>query len=309
VPAAIGQQIGVAMDNARLYNQTVEYGRRMELAHREAEAARIAAETANNAKSDFLANVSHELRTPLVSIFGFARIVKNRLRDRIFPFIPEEYKSQRVVNQIEEDLDIILNEGQRLMSMINNLLDLEKIEAGRMDWQFQPLALEELIRQAARSTAALFESKELSLQVDNSTKPLPVYGDPDRLLQVLINLISNAVKFTPRGTVTIQARRAANEVVVEVSDQGVGIKREDQALLFEKFRQVGDTMTAKPQGTGLGLAISKEIVEVHGGRIWLESEPGRGSTFSFSLPLATHDSLAGEVEDGYERYEENPDRR
>jgi signal transduction histidine kinase len=310
VPASIGQQIGIAMDNARLYNQTVEYARRMEAAHREAEAARIAAEAANNAKSDFLANVSHELRTPLVSIFGFARIVQKRLRDRIFPAFPTvDEKNQRLMGQVDEDLEIILNEGQRLMTLINNLLDLEKIEAGRMEWHFQPLALEDLIHQATRSTAALFEGKPLNLEVNNRAASLPVFGDPDRLLQVFINLISNAVKSTPAGTITIRARRDGETAVVEVTDQGIGINRDDQALLFEKFRQVGDTMTEKPSGTGLGLAISKEIIEVHGGRIWLESEPGRGSTFSFSLPLAANDLFAGEVEDGTKRYKENPDRR
>jgi hypothetical protein len=142
VPAAIGQQIGVAIDNARLYAQSVEYARQMEL-------ARQAAEAANASKSDFLANVSHELRTPLVSILGFARLVQKRLEERIRPALsPGDDKTQRAEAQIEENLDIILAEGQRLTTLINNLLDLEKIEAGKMEWHIQPLAIGEVIQHA-----------------------------------------------------------------------------------------------------------------------------------------------------------------
>lgn len=286
VPAAIGQQIGVAMDNARLYNQTLEYARQMEAARQAAETARASAEAANAAKSDFLANVSHELRTPLVSIFGFTRLIRKRLEERIFPLVPEDdAKAQRALNQVHDNLEIILAEGQRLMTLINNLLDLEKIEAGQIEWRLEQVNLGEIIRRSAAATASLFENKpvSLSLVID---KDLPeIQGDPDRLMQVIINLISNAVKFTAEGVITIRARRGEDGVIVEVSDPGIGISPADQELVFEKFRQVGDTLTAKPSGTGLGLAISKEIIEHHGGKIWLESEPGKGSRFSFSLPL------------------------
>jgi signal transduction histidine kinase len=286
VPASIGQQIGVAMDNARLYNQTVEYAQEMELARQAAEEARAIAEAANAAKSDFLANVSHELRTPLVSIFGFARIVQKRLDERIFPILPaQDDKVKRTASQIDENLTIILDEGQRLMKLINDLLDLEKIEAGKMDWQFQPVAIRSVIHQATSATASLVEGRGLDTFVQVPEDLPMVYGDPDRLVQVVINLVSNAVKFTSQGTIAICAREEEPEVIVEVIDQGIGIALSDQAFLFEKFSQVGDTLTSKPQGTGLGLAISKEIIEHHGGRIWLESEPGRGSKFSFALPI------------------------
>lgn len=286
VPASIGQQIGVAMDNARLYNQTVEYAQEMELARQAAEEARSIAEAANAAKSNFLANVSHELRTPLVSIFGFARIVQKRLDERIFPLVDDQdEKVKRTVGQIEENLSIILDEGQRLMKLINDLLDLEKIEAGKMDWQFQPIAIQNVIHQATVATASLIEGRGLDYLVQAPDDLPMVYGDPDRLVQVVINLISNAVKFTAQGTITICARREEPEVIVDVIDQGIGIAQSNQAFLFEKFSQVGDTLTAKPQGTGLGLAISKEIIEHHGGRIWLESELGQGSKFSFALPI------------------------
>ena len=279
VPAAIGQQIGVAMDNARLYNQSLEYARQMEAARRQAE-------TANAAKSDFLANVSHELRTPLVSILGFTRIVQKRLEERIFPFLPQENgKFDKTAHQIQENLGIIITEGQRLTTMINNLLDLEKIESGKMEWRFQAVDSSAIVRQAADATAPLFEGKPLALQIDIAERLPPVLGDPDKLIQVIINLISNAVKFTSRGMVTIQARGGEKEVVFSIIDQGIGIAPQDQAMVFEKFRQVGDSLTGKPQGTGLGLAISKEIVEHHQGKIWLVSQPGKGSKFSFSIPI------------------------
>jgi signal transduction histidine kinase len=267
------------MDNARLYNQSLEYARQMEAARRQAE-------TANAAKSDFLANVSHELRTPLVSILGFTRIVQKRLEERIFPFLPQENgKFDKTAHQIQENLGIIITEGQRLTTMINNLLDLEKIESGKMEWRFQAVDSSAIVRQAADATAPLFEGKPLALQIDIAERLPPVLGDPDKLIQVIINLISNAVKFTSRGMVTIQARGGEKEVVFSIIDQGIGIAPQDQAMVFEKFRQVGDSLTGKPQGTGLGLAISKEIVEHHQGKIWLVSQPGKGSKFSFSIPI------------------------
>ena len=252
-PASIGQQIGVALDNARLFNQTKEYARQAELARQAAEAARATAEAANAAKSDFLANVSHELRTPLVSIFGFARIIQKRLDERIFPLLPtNEGKVQRAESQIEDNLEIILNEGQRLMSLINNLLDFEKNESGRMEWHPQPVSIDKVIKTAAASTGALFEGRPLSLAVDVPEDLPMVNGDPNRLLQVVINLISNAVKFTPEGMIRISARSEDGEVIVSVADQGIGIAPADQARVFEKFSQVGDPLTSKPKGHRFG---------------------------------------------------------
>ncbi len=293
VPEAIGQQIGVAMENARLFNQTVEYAREMEL-------ARQAADKANAAKSDFLANVSHELRTPLVSIFGFARIIQRRLEERIFPLLPaEDGKLEHVREQIDRNLEIILAEGQRLMTMINNLLDLEKIEAGKMEWHFRPVSLAQILESAAASTSPLFDGKPISLVKDVQPDLPMVDGDFDRLLQVIINLVSNAVKFTTQGEVRLRCQAVDGEVVVEVIDTGPGIPPEDQGRVFEKFNQIGDPLTSKPKGTGLGLAISKEIVERHNGRIWLSSEVGKGSTFAFALP-----ALGELVDEGKERVED-----
>jgi signal transduction histidine kinase len=169
--------------------------------------------------------------------------------------------------------------------MINDLLDLEKIEAGKMEWLVRPVDLAEVIAQAKFATASLFEAKPLVLVTEVPDGLPQVSGDYDKILQVVINLVSNAVKFTTEGMVTIRAQRAPDAILISVTDTGTGISPADQALVFEKFWQVGDPLFGKPSGTGLGLAICKEIVEHHGGRIWVESEFGKGSTFSFTLPI------------------------
>jgi DNA-binding response OmpR family regulator/two-component sensor histidine kinase len=166
------------------------------------------------------------------------------------------------------------------------VLDLAKIEAGKMEWSQEPLSMSEVAERAIAATTALFEHKNLKL-VKHIEPDLPeINGDKDKLIQVIINLISNAVKFTDEGNVTCRVKSTPANIVVSISDTGIGIAPEDYDAVFEQFKQVGtDTLTDKPKGTGLGLPICKEIVEHHGGKIWLESEPGKGSTFSFSLPL------------------------
>jgi signal transduction histidine kinase/HAMP domain-containing protein len=266
------QLASIALDNARLYQVVNE--------------ARVAAEAANESKSAFLANVSHELRTPLTSILGFARMVQKRLQERILPLIPAgDPKVQRAITQVEDNLNIVLSEGERLTTLINDLLDLEKIRVGKMVWHMGEIHIGEIVDQAAAATSSLFESKGLTF-VQEIPAGLPrVMGDRDRLVQVLINLISNSVKFTPQGAIICRASATPVDLVVCMIDRGIGIAKEDQTLVFEKFRQVGDTLTNKPKGTGLGLPICKEIIEHHGGRMWLESEPGLGSSFYFSLPI------------------------
>ncbi len=281
VARAVGQQIGVAMDNTRLFAQTVDYARNMEI-------ARAAAEEANASKSVFLANVSHELRTPLTSILGFTRIVQKRLEERILPQTRlDDRQTERAVGQVRDNLGIILSEGQRLTNLINDVLDLEKIEAGKMTWNMQPVAIGDIIQRAATATLALFEQKGLELNFEVAENLPRVNGDPDRLVQVLVNLLSNAAKFTAQGKVACWAHCCEQDILVSVIDQGVGIAARDHTAVFEKFKQVGESLTGKPTGTGLGLAICKEIVEYHGGRIWVESEPGQGSIFTFSLPTIT----------------------
>jgi signal transduction histidine kinase len=264
----------------------------------ETKQARAAAEAANQAKSDFLASVSHELRTPLTSVLGFAKISKQSLEKKLFPKIQaDDRRTQRDIRFVSENMEIIVSEGERLTTLINNVLDLAKIEAGKVDWDMQPLTIAEVIERATAATAALFEQKGLQL-IKNVAPDLPeIVGDQDKLIQVVINLISNAVKFTPAGSVTCRVEATpplppphvggmqGGEIIVSIIDTGTGIAPEDQPKVFEKFKQVGNTLTDKPQGTGLGLPICKEIVEQHGGRIWVESEVGRGSAFSFALPV------------------------
>jgi CheY-like chemotaxis protein len=169
--------------------------------------------------------------------------------------------------------------------MINDVLDLAKIESGNVEWKMQPLGMAEVVERAASATSALFAQKGLPLVVEAPGDLPLVLGDQDRLIQVLINLLSNAVKFTDQGRVTCRVAQRDGELLVSVIDTGMGIAPADHATVFEQFKQVGDTLTDKPHGTGLGLPICKQIVERHGGRLWLESELGQGSAFHFTLPL------------------------
>ena len=238
-------------------------------------------------KTDFISTVSHELRTPLTSVIGFAKIIKKRFEGVLLPAFQEntDKKVAKAVGQVNENLDIIIAEGERLTTLINDVLDVAKMEAGKIDWKMQKMAVGDVVDRALLATSALFEKKGLA-QLREIPNGLPdITGDRDRLIQVVINLISNAVKFTDAGSVTCRVTQKQNELVVSVIDSGMGIAPEDQPKVFEKFKQVGDTLTDKPKGTGLGLPICKQIVEHHGGRIWVESEIGKGSTFSFTMPI------------------------
>jgi signal transduction histidine kinase len=262
----------IALENARLFEEVEE--------------ARSAAMAADEAKSTFLSTVSHELRTPLTSVVGFAKIIKKRLNNRLFPLIQtEDAKIQRTIEQVAGNLDVVVSEGERLTTLINEVLDLAKIEAGRIDWKMENLEISEILERAIAATSSLFTNKKLELIKEFNDILPKINGDRDRLIQVVINLLSNAVKFTDVGSVTCAAKLSNNEIVVSISDTGDGISPDNQKKVFEKFKQVGDTMSDRPKGTGLGLPICKEIVEHHGGKIWVESEIGKGSTFSFSLQV------------------------
>lgn len=253
--------------------------------------AKEAAEAASHMKGTFLANVSHELRTPLTSVLGFAKIIKKRLDEVIAPAVPTDNpKTTRALQQVNSNIEIIIAEGERLTALINNVLDLAKIEAGKLEWKMQPVSLKEIVERASAATAALFEPKPFKLKLEIDDNLPEVTADRDRLIQVVINLISNAVKFTDKGGVTCRVKRDDGNIMVSVVDQGMGIAPEDHAKVFEQFVQVGDTLTNKPMGTGLGLPICKQIIEHHGGRIWVDSEIGKGSTFSFTLPIAKKQS-------------------
>lgn len=245
------------------------------------------ADRANRAKSEFLSSVSHELRTPMTSVFGFAKLIQKRMREEIIPRLDAgDKEGMRYARQIESNLDIVVAEGKRLTSMINDVLDLSKLDALRVEWHCQPIQLNSIMERAIAATRPLVEDKGLRFQETLEPGLKAVLGDPDRLLQVLINLVSNAIKFTERGVITIEMRQQNDMVLVSVADTGIGIAEADQERVFDKFVQVGDTLTDKPQGTGLGLVICKHIVEHHGGRIWAESELGKGSVFRFTLPFS-----------------------
>ena len=230
-------------------------------------------------KDNFLSTVSHELRTPLTSIKSFAEILL-------------AYEEDRATQK--EFLGIINEEAERLTRLINDFLDLSKIQAGRMQWETIEVSVPWVIETAVNANHALLTKTQLKLT--NETVPdLPmVWSDKDRLAQVVTNLLSNAIKFTPEGgQISIKAFLAKKEptdetpnmVVVSIKDSGIGIAPENHQTIFEKFSQVGDTLKDRPKGTGLGLPICKEIVEHYGGKIWVDSSLGKGSTFSFTLPI------------------------
>jgi len=269
--ATLAANLGSAIQNARLFA--------------EMEKAKEAAEKANEAKSTFLASVSHELRTPLTSVLGFAKVIRRQLQERILPNVDVgDQRTQRAIQQVQENVDVIVAEGERLTTLVNNVLDLAKIESGRFEWKTEPTAMSEVIDRASASTAGLFENKGVELRREVPAGLPLVIADHDGLVQVVINLLSNAVKFTEHGSVTCRAAQTDDGILVSIADTGPGISAEDQARVFDKFIQVGDTLTDKPHGTGLGLTICREIVEWHGGRIWVESQLGKGSTFLFTIP-------------------------
>ncbi len=254
-----GTQSALAIQNARLFREIEEKSRQLEVADRH--------------KSEFLANMSHELRTPLNAVIGFSEVLLERMFGDLNP-------------KQEEYLQDIVSSGRHLLSLINDILDLSKIEAGRMDLELThfsvPLALENaltLIRERATR-----HGLGVDLAVDPGVGE--IVGDERKVKQVLINLLSNAIKFTPEGgRVTVTAHLANGTVEIAISDTGIGIAADDHDAIFEEFRQVGTDYARKREGTGLGLTLARRFVELHGGRLWVKSELGQGSTFTFTLPV------------------------
>ena len=251
-------QSALAIQNARLFREIEEKSNQIEAANRH--------------KSEFLANMSHELRTPLNAIIGFSEV----LGERLFGELNEKQA---------EYTDDILSSGRHLLSLINEILDLSKVEAGRMELELSTFDLPTALENARTFVRerAVRHAITLNLSVDERLGDF--VGDERKIKQILLNLLSNAVKFTPEGgRIGIKARQADGSVEISVSDTGIGIAPEDQPKIFEEFRQVGSDYAHKVEGTGLGLTLAKKFVELHGGRIWVTSELGKGSTFSFSLP-------------------------
>ncbi len=247
--------------------------------------AEEAAEEANKTKTEFLSMVSHEIRTPLTSILGFSKIIMKKLVSLFEKADLTDPVKARTASQVLANLNIIASEGERLTALINDVLDIAKMEAGRIEFTMAPASLAAIVEHVSAATGALFADKRIRFSATVPEDLPPVCCDRDRIIQVLVNLISNAVKFTNEGTVVCRVETGHGEAVVSVADSGIGIAEKDFHKVFDKYAQIGEQLTNKPKGTGLGLPICKHIVESHGGRIWFHSEPGTGSVFSFSLPV------------------------
>lgn len=277
--------------NRHLREAVKERTGRLAVKAAELEAANVRLQELDRLKSGFLATVSHDLRTPLTSIMGFAKLISRDFSKFFAPFAPGHERLTRQAERITSNLAIIENEGERLTRLINDFLDLSKIEAGRAQWRDAQVDMAAALTRAAAAVSADFAVKpdvRFAMRIEDNLPPLCI--DPDRLTQVLVNLLGNAAKFTDEGLVSLQASASVDMLRVEVSDTGQGIQRESLEKIFDKFHQAqdGDTVeeTRRRKGTGLGLAICRQIVEHYQGRIWAESELGRGSTFVMELPLA-----------------------
>lgn len=247
--------------------------------------AKEAAESANRLMSELLSMVSHELRTPMTSILGFSKLIDRSLRKLLNTNQFTEQQRAKHLLRIRTNVHIMIDESERLTRLINDVLDLSKLEADEVDWRFEWASPRDIMARAISATMSLVDGDSKNLtSVAPDDLPL-VECDHERIIQVLINLISNAVKFTNKGAITCSAEVAPKGLLFSVTDTGVGIAPEQQKLIFDKFKQLGNTLESKPTGTGLGLAICKEIVDRHNGRIWVESIIGQGSRFVFTLPL------------------------
>jgi GAF domain-containing protein len=256
--STFADQAVIAIENVRLFDEIQDKSRQLEVASQH--------------KSQFLANMSHELRTPLNAILGYTEL----MADGIYGELPE--KTMGVLKRLESN-------GRHLLGLINDVLDLSKIEAGQLVLELTDYSLEDIAQTVRSTLEPLAADKKLAFKVEMAPKLPPGHGDGRRLAQVVINLVGNAIKFTDAGEVVITGGATDGAFHLSVRDTGPGISAADQAKLFQEFQQADNAITRKKGGTGLGLAISKRIIEMHGGKIWVESQVGQGSTFSFTLPV------------------------
>jgi signal transduction histidine kinase len=255
----------LAIQNARLFSEIGEKSKQLEVASQH--------------KSQFLANMSHELRTPLNAILGYTELIL----DSIYGETPDKMRAV---------LDRVQSNGKHLLGLINDVLDLSKIEAGQLTLSLSDYSIRDVVNGVFVAVESLATEKKIALKVEVPTD-LPVgRGDERRLTQVLLNLVGNAIKFTDKGEVAIKASANNGAYTVAVCDTGPGIGESDRVKIFEEFQQADSSATKKKGGTGLGLSIAKRIVELHGGRIWVESDIGHGSTFSFTVPVKVDKQVA-----------------
>jgi signal transduction histidine kinase len=237
---------------------------------------------ATEAKSIFLAHMSHELRTPLNAIIGFSDLLIGGIGGEIN-------------NKQRQCLEDILSSGKHLLSLINDILDLSKVEAGKIDIRPESLRLADVVDDAVTTVKTMIDESKHELAISIAEDLPPVYGDRNRLKQILLNLLSNAIKFTPDGgKISLETSREDDFCKVSMVDNGIGIRKEDQTCIFEPFTQLDTQPGERKQGTGLGLALTKQLVELLGGKIWVESEYGKGSRFSFTIPLAEKEAASKE---------------
>jgi signal transduction histidine kinase/DNA-binding response OmpR family regulator len=248
----------LAIKNARLFSEIEEKGRQLALASRH--------------KSQFLANMSHELRTPLNAVLSFTELIL----DGVYGETPAKMR---------DVLDRIQRNGKHLLGLINDVLDLSKIEAGQLTLALAEYSMQDVVANVQVAVESLAREKEIAFKVETAPDLPRAHGDERKLTQVLLNLVGNAIKFTDRGEVAIRASAGNGSITVSVKDSGPGISETDQARIFQEFQQAETAETRHKGGTGLGLTISRRIVELHGGRIWVESRLGHGSTFSFTVPI------------------------
>ena len=258
------QHAATAIQEAHLFHLATEQTARLT-------ALNLELQRANQHKAEFLANMSHELRTPLNSILGFSQLLL-------------EGDGGVLTGDQRQDVDIIAQNGQHLLALINDLLDISKLEAGKAQLHRGEVEVEPLISECVESVRSLAKTKKLDLSANVSAEVGRVFADGPKLKQVLLNLLGNAIKFTETGSVRITAERQGAELRVSVRDTGIGVPVEDAERIFESFQQGKSGISGKYQGTGLGLAICRQLVEMHGGRIWVKSTAGQGSTFTFTIP-------------------------
>ena len=259
-------QAVIAIENVRLFDEIQDKSRQL------AEASQH--------KSQFLANMSHELRTPLNAVLGYTELIL----DDIYGETPA--KMRQVLDRIQRN-------GKHLLGLINDVLDLSKIEAGQLTLALAGYSMQDVVAGVHSAVESLAKEKHIALKVELQPNLPRAHGDERKLTQVLLNLVGNAIKFTDEGEVAIKAAAANGSITVSVRDSGPGITEADQAKIFQEFQQANSAVTREKGGTGLGLTISKHIVELHGGRIWVKSRPGEGSTFSFTLPVRVEQQKSG----------------